>query len=91
MTTTAHGAGVPLELIQDARLVTRNARRLEGQIATINARRRELVAQMYEQGLIQAEIGRLLDISRQRVTQYVEDLRASGRLPAAPENPAQDD
>jgi predicted transcriptional regulator len=67
--------------VQDALTVTRKARRLAAQVEAINKRRREIIAALILRGLRQNEIARLLDISRQRITQYVEELRASGEIP----------
>ena len=63
--------------------MTRRARRLQAQVEAINKRRREIIAALIGAGLRQQEVARLLDISRQRITQYVEELRAEGLLPPA--------
>lgn len=76
-------AETTLELVQDALAMTRKARRLQAQVEAINRRRREIIAALIGAGLRQQEVARLLDISRQRVTQYVDELRAEGLLPPA--------
>jgi len=77
------GGDATLELVQDALAMTRRARRLQAQVEAINKRRREIIAALIGAGLRQQEVARLLDISRQRITQYVEELRAEGLLPPA--------
>ena len=67
--------------IHEARKVTKDARRIQKQLDEVNARRREVIAELIRLGLTQAEIARQLDITRQRVTQYVDELRAAGVLP----------
>ena len=83
------GDSATLALVQDALTVTRKARRLAAQIEVVNLRRREIIAALIGAGLRQNEVARLLDISRQRITQYVEELRAAGELP--PSGPNDDD
>lgn len=72
-------------------MVARKARRVSRQLDAIEARRREIVAQLIELGLEQSDVARLLDISRQRVSQIVAALREDGRLPARTQPPADDD
>jgi len=81
MVTNEHRAPVPLDLVREAVEVARRAHRLAVQVEAVNLRRREIIAALILSGLQQQEVARLLDISRQRVTQYVDELRAAGQLP----------
>lgn len=85
------GSNATLELLQDALTVTRKARRLAAQVEAVNLRRREIIAALIGAGLRQNEVARLLDISRQRITQYVDEMRAEGLLPPAGELSDNDD
>lgn len=71
--------------IHEAREVRRKARAIQKQVDEVNRRRREVIAELFRAGLTQAEIARLLDVSRQRVTQYANELRDAG-VPIAPES-----
>ena len=73
----------PVDLVREAAAVTARAHRLRAQMDTVNERRREIIAELIEQGIPQLMVARMLDLSRQRITQYVDELRKSGRLPAA--------
>lgn len=74
--------------IHEARKVTKDARRIQKQLDAVNARRRQIIALLLAHGLTQAEVARQLDISRQRVTQYVDELRAAGVIPPDEDAPA---
>jgi len=82
MVTNARHVPVPLDLVHEAVEVARRARRLAVQVEAVNLRRREIIAALILSGLQQTEVARLLDLSRQRITQYVDELKASGQLPA---------
>lgn len=71
----------PLKPLRDAAALTAKARRLQRQVDAVNARRREIIAELIRLGLNQREIARHLDLSPQRVSQYVAELRADGTLP----------
>lgn len=85
----AHHVPVTVDLVREAVEVSRRARRLTAQVDAVNRRRREIIAALILSGLHQTEVARLLDLSRQRITQYVEELRASGQLPAAGDDGAE--
>ena len=69
------------ELVRDASRMMYEVRRVERLVETIHLRRLEIVAQLAEAGMRQSDIARLLDLSRQRVTQLIDRLREEGRLP----------
>jgi DNA-directed RNA polymerase specialized sigma subunit len=81
MVINGHHVPVTVDLVREAVEVSRRARRLATQVEAVNLRRREIIAALILAGLQQTEVARLLDLSRQRITQYVDELRASGQLP----------
>ena len=81
MVVNDHPIPASVDLVREAVEVTRRARRLAVQVEAVNLRRREIIAELIMAGLHQTEIARLLDLSRQRITQYVDELRAGGQLP----------
>ena len=65
-----------------ARALAKAAHKAAEQVAAINARRREIIAELLAYGLTQNEIAGLLDLSRQRITQYVNETREVRELVA---------
>lgn len=80
----AAAVAVVTDPIHEAREVSRKARALQKQVDAVNARRREIIAELFNAGLSQGEIARLLDLSRQRITQYVAELREAGMIDGEP-------
>lgn len=80
MTTMA--APVGADPIHEAREVARQTRAVNKKLDAVNARRREVIVELLAMGLTQSEVARHLDLSRQRVTQYVAELREAGLIPA---------